>query len=137
MLIKSQYFRNKKLYLIRPLWNMWLFSYTLLTADVFEGQFNVYIIHSWHLGKIQSWSDSVNFSNTLRVILLVWFIFEHCQVISNCFLILFYFFTDVRILCLTCWWLIAGTPKSTLNIEAISEIACKEAELYLRHNLVL
>ncbi|EFX83456.1 hypothetical protein DAPPUDRAFT_301873 [Daphnia pulex] len=28
-----------------------------------------------------------------------------------------------------------GTPKSTLNIEAISEIACKEAELYLRHNL--
>ncbi len=32
---------------------------------------------------------------------------------------------------------ITGTPKSSLNIEAISEIACKEAELYLRHNLVL
>ncbi len=33
-------------------------------------------------------------------------------------------------------FLISGTPRSQLSIDAISELACNEAEIYARYNLV-
>lgn len=34
------------------------------------------------------------------------------------------------------FYILSGTPKSSLSIEALSEIACQEAEVYRRYNLV-